>query len=80
MNIEIDSDYAEISQLLERENHDEWSIQQLLNCYEGDFLEDEEYPWAFQIQLRLKQSVLHLLETYITKTNEINPLLKLNCL
>ncbi|QDQ03312.1 hypothetical protein FOH38_04730 [Lysinibacillus fusiformis] len=32
------------------------------------------------MQLRLKQSVLHLLETYITKTNEINPLLKLNCL
>ncbi|WP_369436257.1 hypothetical protein [Lysinibacillus fusiformis] len=40
-------DPIQFSQLLERENHDEWSIQQLLNCYEGEFLKDEEYPWAF---------------------------------
>lgn len=35
---------------------------------------------TIQLQLRLKQGVLHLLETYIANTKEINPLLKLNCL
>ena len=80
LTIEIDSDYDEIIQLLEREQHDEQSIQQLLNCYEDDFLVEEEYHWAIQMQLRLKQGVLHLLETYVTNTKDINPLLKLNCL
>ncbi|MEK5331885.1 AfsR/SARP family transcriptional regulator [Lysinibacillus sp. FSL W8-0992] len=80
LNIEIDSDYEELLQLLEREHYDEQAMQQLLNCYEDDFLAEEEYHWAIQIQLRLKQSVLHLLEMYIAHTNEINPLLKLNCL
>ncbi|MFJ5792681.1 response regulator [Lysinibacillus sp. NPDC093197] len=80
LNIEIASDYEELLQLLEREHYDEQAMQQLLNCYEDDFLAEEEYHWAIQIQLRLKQSVLHLLEMYIAHTNEINPLLKLNCL
>ena len=78
--IEIDSDYEELIQLVGREHHDEQSIQQLLNCYEGDFLAEEEYHWAIQMQLRLKQGVLQLLETYVTTTNDINSLLKLNCL
>ncbi|WP_341300173.1 response regulator [Lysinibacillus sp. FSL H8-0500] len=80
LNIKIDSDYDELIQLLEQEKHDEQSIQQLLNCYEGDFLAEEEYPWAMPIQFRLKQMVLHLLETYIQHTVVINSLLKLNCL
>lgn len=80
LNVEIDSDYEELTQLLEREQHDEQSIQHVLNCYEGDFLAEEEYNWAIQMQLRLKQRVLHLLELYVTNTNDINPILKLNCL
>ncbi|MFJ7734594.1 response regulator [Lysinibacillus sp. NPDC097231] len=80
LNVEIDSDYDELIHLLELQRHDEPSIQQLLNCYEGDFLAEEEYPWAIQTQLRLKQGVLHVLEMYITNTASINLLLKLNCL
>ncbi|MGV2963053.1 response regulator [Paenibacillus sp. AGC30] len=80
LNVEIESDYEELNQLLEREKHDEKSIQQLMNCYEGDYLVEEEYLWAIQIRLRLKQGVLHALEQYVTSTNSINPLLKLNCL
>ncbi|MEK5232992.1 response regulator [Lysinibacillus sp. FSL K6-0232] len=80
LNIEIDSDYDELIQLIEREKHDEQSIQQLLNCYEGDFLAEEEYSWAISIQFHLKQMVLHILETFVQKTAAINPLLQLNCL
>ncbi|MFJ7738176.1 response regulator [Lysinibacillus sp. NPDC097287] len=80
LNVEINSDYEDLMQLLEREHHDEQSIQHLLNYYEGDFLVEEEYPWATQMQLRLKQSVLHMLEMYVTRANQLNPLLKLNCL
>lgn len=80
LNAEIESDYEELNTLLDRENHDETSIQQLLNCYEGDFLVEEEYSWAIQIRLRLKQRVLHALEEYVVSTNSVNSLLKYNCL
>jgi len=80
LNVKIASDYDKLIHFLEQKRHDEISIQQLLNCYEGDFLAEEEYPWAIQTQLRLKQGVLHVLEMYITTTDSINSLLKLNCL
>lgn len=80
LNVEMASDYDKLIQLLEQKRHDEISIQQLLNCYEGDFLAEEEYPWAIQTQLRLKQGVLHVLEMYITTMDSMNSLLKLNCL
>lgn len=80
LNISIDSDLEELTQLLARPQHDEQSIQQLLNCYVGDFLVEEEYDWAIQIRLRIKQEILLLLENYIVNTKNINPLLKLNCL
>ncbi|MGE8000001.1 BTAD domain-containing putative transcriptional regulator [Lysinibacillus sp. NPDC093190] len=80
LNVEIASDYDKFIYLLEQKRHDEISIQQLLNYYEGDFLAEEEYSWAIQTQLRLKQGILHVLEMYITTTISINSLLKLNCL
>lgn len=80
LNAEIQTDYDELNQLLEQDQHDEKSIQQLLNCYEGDFLIDEEYLWVNQIRLRLKQSVLHVLEQYIARTDAAHTLLKYNCL
>lgn len=80
LNVEIKSDFDYLNQLLEQSTHDESSIQQLLNCYEGDFLAEEEYSWAIQMRLRLKQSVLHVLETYIAHSKSVNSLLKYNCL
>lgn len=80
LNVEIDSDYDELIELLEQEDHDEESIQLLLNCYEGDFLAEEEYPWANQTQLSLKQGVTRALEIYIANTSSDNTLLKFNSL
>lgn len=80
LNIEIDSDYEELNQLLERVNHDEISIQQLLNCYEGDFLVEEEYLWAIQIRIHLRERVIQVLENYIDNNNTDNSLLVYNCL
>ncbi|WP_238602040.1 AfsR/SARP family transcriptional regulator [Lysinibacillus parviboronicapiens] len=80
LNIEIKSDYDELNQLLEQEKHNEKSIQQLIDCYEDDFLVEEEYLWANHIRLRLKQNVLHLIEQYISCANSSNSLLKYNCL
>ncbi|RJE85075.1 response regulator [Paenibacillus sp. 1011MAR3C5] len=76
----IDSDYEQLLALIEREQHDEQSIQQILNCYEDDFLAAEEYSWAVRIRIRLKQAVVNVLESYVATTKEINSLLKLNCL
>lgn len=37
LNVEVTSDYDKLISLLDQERHDDLSIQQLLNCYEGDF-------------------------------------------
>jgi len=80
LTMKLDSDYEQLLALLERKQHDEQSIQQLLNCYEDDFLADEEYSWAIRLRLRLKQSVLSLLESYAATMKGGNSLLKLSCL
>ena len=80
LTMKMDSDYAQLLALIDRKHQDEQSIQQLLNCYEDDFLVAEEYSWAIRIRVRLKQSVVNVLESYAANTKRINPLLKLNCL
>ncbi len=80
LTMEMASDYEQVVALIEREQHNEQSIQQLLNGYEDDFLAAEEYLWAVRIRLRLKQSVVNVLETYVATTKGINSLLKLSCL
>ncbi|WP_431027632.1 response regulator [Lysinibacillus sp. LZ02] len=79
-DIEISSDYAELMSLLEQSVHEEQDIQQILNLYNGDFLEEEEYHWAIQMRAYIKQKVLHLLESYVTNVVDAKSLLKLNCL
>ena len=60
-NIQINSDYDEMLTLLDQPAHSEEDIQQILNLYSGDFLEEEEFNWATQTQILVKQSVLHIL-------------------
>jgi len=78
--MEMDSDYEQLLALLERDQQDEQSMQQILNCYEDDFLVAEEYLWAITIRLRLKQAILNALESYVVTTKGIHSLLKLSCL
>ncbi|KOY82053.1 response regulator [Lysinibacillus macroides] len=80
LNVEVTSDYDKLISLLDQERHDDLSIQQLLNCYEGDFLAEEGYFWAIQTQLRLRRQVLQVLEMYVTTAKSNNALPKLNCL
>lgn len=80
LNVTVESDYDKLETLLEKPNYDESTIQQILNYYEGDFLAEEEHYWAIQVQLRLKQKMLYVLETCITTRSQISALLKLSCL
>lgn len=79
-NIRINSDYDEMLTLLDQPSHSLVDIQQILNLYRGDFLEEEELNWATQTQIFIKQSVLHILESYATSEDSTNSLLKLSCL
>lgn len=80
LNVEIVTDYDKLTQLLENPSFDEHTISQVLQYYAGDFLAEEEYHWALGVQLRLRQRVLHVLETYITTNSDVKVLVKLNCL
>ncbi|WP_107842091.1 response regulator [Metasolibacillus meyeri] len=80
LNIEMKSDYEDLQKLLNEEKHSELNIQRILNLYEGDFLETEEYDWAIALRNEIKQQVLHALERYVTYEKATNTLLKLSCL
>lgn len=80
LNVNIRSDYDELLRLLEKTVHSEHDIQQILNLYDGNFLEGEEYQWAIQMQNQIKQKILYVLERYATSDAWTNQLLKLNCL
>ncbi|WP_059049236.1 response regulator [Paenibacillus senegalimassiliensis] len=80
LKLEIRSDYEVLNQLLRQDKHTDESIQQLLDCYEDDFLADAEYPWAIQIQTHLKEKVIQTLQQYITNNGSVNAGLYYSCL
>ncbi|MGN7478725.1 response regulator [Solibacillus silvestris] len=80
LNINVKSDYEELQEILNKEKHSELDIQQVLNIYQSDFLENEDYDWAIKIKNDTKQQVLHVLERYAENPTTENTLLKLSCL
>ncbi|PAQ16399.1 response regulator receiver protein [Bacillaceae bacterium SAOS 7] len=83
LKVELTSDYGELNSILEQERHDETSIRQILHLYKGDFLSEEGYQWAIQLNHHLKQRVLHALENYTQSQSakaQDQLLLKLSCL
>lgn len=77
-SVSIESDYTVLKGLLST-NMDSTKVEQILALYTGDFLEEEDFRWAFPIQEGLKQSVLQYLEQLIS-ISEVNPLLTEKCL
>ncbi|KYG90417.1 response regulator receiver protein [[Bacillus] sp. KCTC 13219] len=80
LNLQVKSDYENLQSILNKENHNELEIQRILNIYQSDFLENEDYDWAIKIKNDMKQQVLHALECYVENTVSENTLLKLSCL
>jgi len=78
LNVSIQSDYADLEQLIESKEIDASIVEQVLTLYEGDFLEEEGYSWSLQSKQCLKHCVLQFLEK--VKWTEEHASLKEKCL
>ncbi len=83
LNVPVKSDYFELKCILDKKEHSENDMEQILNIYNGDFFEKEEYLWAEENRHKYAQKVLDLLEKYAAKnlrqgefTNNIKTLLE----
>ncbi|QNK89164.1 response regulator [Sporosarcina sp. resist] len=78
LNVFVQSDYADLEQLIKSKEMNTSIVEQVLTLYQGDFLEEEEYNWSIQSQRYLKNSVLQFLEKVIL--TEEHATLKEKCL
>lgn len=64
LNLPVLSDFNKLDKILSKENHMEEDIEDILEIYQGDFLEYEGYEWALSIQQKYKESIRNILLNY----------------
>lgn len=67
LEIPVKSDLEELQGLLESEEPDAMKISRLLELYEGDYLEQEEYSWSIYRQQTIRNAYLKCLKQYTEK-------------
>lgn len=68
LNLDIQSDYGELEQTLQSLEMSRSTIEKLIELYQGDFLEEEDYRWATHIQEKMRRSFLQYLEHFLSRT------------
>ncbi|PAE18472.1 hypothetical protein CHH80_21405 [Bacillus sp. 7504-2] len=69
--ISPESDVTEILKICEQDVIDHASVEKLLNLYDGDYLEEEDFPWVFLEGERIKKSVQFVLVNFIKDNIEV---------
>ncbi len=67
LNISVRSDLMKLENVLDKKEMTSSAIEKAIQLYQGDYLEEESYPWALHAQQRIKQSYLQYLEAYVHK-------------
>lgn len=70
LDISLESDSAQIEAIFAASIFTTNEIQKLLDIYQGDYMEEESYPWAIAKQHQLKAAFLTALETYVQEQME----------
>ena len=65
LNVQIKSDFSELKEILEKKLHTEENISRVLEIYEGEFLEKEDYFWAAELRQECAWKVFDILEGYV---------------
>ncbi|HHV11762.1 MAG TPA: response regulator [Clostridiales bacterium] len=65
--VPIKSDLEELQRLLEESDPLTKDIKRLLELYEGDYLEQEEYLWSIHVQQALRNTYLKCLKKYVDR-------------
>lgn len=66
----LTSDVDDFSFLLENSIETDQQAEKIMELYGGDYLEEEDYFWAYQTQLELRGKVLSFLEAFIKEEIE----------
>src|SRR5690606_19134514 len=66
LTLDIKSDYGELEQTLQSLEMSRATIEKLIELYQGDFLEEEDYHWAISIQEKMRRSFLQYLEQFLS--------------
>lgn len=82
LSVPLASDIIELEDIVQTVEIKAANIERILELYNGDYLEEEDYTWAFQDQQRIKQSMLRYLEKFVIeqKAEEENTFLVEACL
>lgn len=67
LNIAVQSDFLQLENILHTVDVTKSTIEELIDLYQGDYLEEENYHWALPAQQRTKQYFLQCLENYVKR-------------
>ena len=65
LNMHVESDFSELESIMQSPEITRTTIENAVELYNGDYLEEENYQWALAAQQRLKGSFLSYLESYL---------------
>jgi two-component SAPR family response regulator len=66
----LTSDVDELNTLLKNNIESDQQVEKIMELYAGDYLEEEDYFWAYQTRLDLRGRVLFFLEAFIKEEIE----------
>lgn len=64
LDLPIESDIEKLNKVLDHKEYNHKEIKEILEIYKGDFLEEEGYHWAIEIQQRYRDIVFNILEKF----------------
>lgn len=73
LDISADSDINQFFNLIRVANPNREDIKALMTLYEGDYLEQEEYPWVIYDQQKIRKDFLQCMESYIRGLTDATP-------
>lgn len=65
LNVTVESDFTELENILQSVEMTQYTIEKVIDLYQRDYLEEENYHWILPAQQRTKQSFLQYLEKYV---------------
>lgn len=72
LQVEVKSDLEALEHLVNSPTLTSEEIEDMIHLYQGDYVEEESYPWAIQKQAQLKVIFLTKLETYVKREMQAN--------
>src|SRR5690625_7724680 len=74
LNVQIHSDIEKMLHLIETGEYNREYTEKVMELYEGDFLEGEDYPWALPEQQEIRQLYVKFHEGSVMNKEKDDPL------